>query len=257
MPVSRVARHPALREFIKRFEDKVASLDLAARWDNVGLLLESPILHVTHVEELNVRVCIDLTSDVVNEAAAAKEQLIVTYHPQLFKATNSLTLSSHRALLDCAALGISVFSPHTSIDPDINNFLLDAFADKEDRRETGVMYFAAPVPVHDVIRTIKSYVGLENVRFADGGNKFISSIAVCAGSGGSVLAGVKADLYWTGEMSHHEVLDCVRSGVSVVLCEHSNTERPYLPVLCQKLRESVGVNTASQSLCDADPLVVV
>ena len=257
MPVSRVARHPAIREFMKRFEDKIAPLDLAARWDNVGLLLESPFLHVTHVEDLSVRVCIDLTTEVVNEAAAAKEQLIVTYHPQLFKATNSLTLSSHRALLDCAALGISVFCPHTSIDPDINNFLLDAFADKEDRREGGVMFFASPIATGDVIRTIKSYLGLEHVRFADGGNKLISSIAVCAGSGASVLAGVQADLYWTGEMSHHEVLDCVRSGVSVVLCEHSNTERPYLPVLCQKLREVVGVKSASQSICDADPLVVV
>ena len=112
MPVSRVARHPAIREFMKRFEDKIAPLDLAARWDNVGLLLESPFLHVSHVEDLSVRVCIDLTTEVVNEAAAAKEQLIVTYHPQLFKATNSLTLSSHRALLDCAALGISEREPH-------------------------------------------------------------------------------------------------------------------------------------------------
>ena len=38
----------------------------------------------------------------------------------------------------------------------------------------------------------------------------VSSIAVCAGSGGSVLntpLGRKADLWITGEMSHHEVLD--------------------------------------------------
>ena len=34
----------------------------------------------------------------------------------------------------------------------------------------------------------------------------VSTIAVCAGSGSSVLAGVPADLFVTGEMSHHEVL---------------------------------------------------
>ena len=45
--------------------------------------------------------------------------------------------------------------------------------------------------------------------FAD---SFVRSIAVCAGSGSSVLNGVKADLLITGEMSHHEVL------VSFSLC---------------------------------------
>lgn len=32
--------------------------------------------------------------------------------------------------------------------------------------------------------------------------KLIETIALCAGSGGSVLKGVKADVYLTGEMSH-------------------------------------------------------
>ena len=34
----------------------------------------------------------------------------------------------------------------------------------------------------------------------------VSSVAVCAGSGSSILLGVAADLFVTGEMSHHEVL---------------------------------------------------
>ena len=33
----------------------------------------------------------------------------------------------------------------------------------------------------------------------------VRTVAVCAGSGGSVLAGQQADLLLTGEMSHHEV----------------------------------------------------
>ena len=34
----------------------------------------------------------------------------------------------------------------------------------------------------------------------------VSSVAVCPGSGSSILLGVAADLFVTGEMSHHEVL---------------------------------------------------
>lgn len=34
-----------------------------------------------------------------------------------------------------------------------------------------------------------------------------------------------------GEMSHHDVLDAVANGISVILCEHSNTERGFLSEL--------------------------
>ena len=35
--------------------------------------------------------------------------------------------------------------------------------------------------------------------------------------GGSVLSGVKADLYLTGEMSHHAVLEATSNGICVIL----------------------------------------
>ena len=86
----------------------------------------------------------------------------------------------------------------------------------------------------------------------------IQSVAVCAGSGSSVLRGVKADLWVTGEMSHHEVLDATHRGATVVLCEHSNTERGYLlhlqDVLTERLENKVQVDV---SVSDKDPLVVV
>lgn len=87
----------------------------------------------------------------------------------------------------------------------------------------------------------------------------IQSVAVCAGSGGKVLAGVKADLYLTGEMSHHEILAAVAMGTSVITCNHSNTERGFLKssfktTLEQLLGENV---TVLLSEVDADPLKVV
>ena len=51
----------------------------------------------------------------------------------------------------------------------------------------------------------------------------------CKGSGASILCHAgNADLWITGEMSHHEALDAQQNGVSVLLCEHSNTERGFL-----------------------------
>ena len=57
----------------------------------------------------------------------------------------------------------------------------------------------------------------------------VGVVAVCAGSGASILCHAgNADLWITGEMSHHEALDAQQNGVSVLLCEHSNTERGFL-----------------------------
>ena len=61
----------------------------------------------------------------------------------------------------------------------------------------------------------------------------ISSIAICAGSGGSLFAemdaaGEDVDLLFTGELSHHEALAAIERGRCVVTLFHSNTERGFL-----------------------------
>lgn len=51
---------------------------------------------------------------------------------------------------------------------------------------------------------------------------------MCVGSGGSLFSKVQADVYITGELSHHEILGFTQRGSSVILLGHSNSERPYL-----------------------------
>ena len=85
----------------------------------------------------------------------------------------------------------------------------------------------------------------------------VKTVAVCAGSGSSVLKDVRADLYITGEMGHHDVLHATQTGTSVILCEHTNTERGYLNLLCGKLRLMFGLEMAVvMSEADVEPLVI-
>jgi len=53
-------------------------------------------------------------------------------------------------------------------------------------------------------------------------------VACCPGSGKSILSGCHADVWLSGEMSHHDLLDAAHSDSSVILCEHSNSERRFL-----------------------------
>ncbi|XP_078135894.1 NIF3-like protein 1 [Sander vitreus] len=119
-----------------------------------------------------------------------------------------------------------------------------------------------PVTVATAIQKMKSHLGLSHLRLALGLGQTLESsvctVAVCAGSGASVLNGVKTDLYITGEMSHHEVLDAVAKGTNVLLSDHSNSERGFLAVFREKLAVRLPDSvTVVVSKADRDPLEVV
>lgn len=126
----------------------------------------------------------------------------------------------------------------------------------------------SPVTLSELINRIKNHLNLKHVRLAlahtdmpqQGSplQSHIQTVALCAGSGASVLHGIKADVYLTGEMSHHEVLDGVSQGVHVILCEHSNTERGFLTEFKSKLNvlldEKINIFVSS---FDMDPLQIL
>ena len=64
-------------------------------------------------------------------------------------------------------------------------------------------------------------------------------MAVCAGSGSSILGHVgNVELWITCEMSHHAALDAQQNGISVLLAEHSNTERGFLNTFSNVIQAS-------------------
>ncbi|OAF70380.1 hypothetical protein A3Q56_01891, partial [Intoshia linei] len=87
--------------------------------------------------------------------------------------------------------------------------------------------------------------------------KDIQSIAVCVGSGASIFKDIHADLLITGEMSHHDILNSISKGSSIILTEHTNCERIYMnTVLMEKLRKMVENTRISilYSELDRDPI---
>jgi putative NIF3 family GTP cyclohydrolase 1 type 2 len=69
----------------------------------------------------------------------------------------------------------------------------------------------------------------------------ISSVGICAGSGGSLLTPLRnVDLLFTGELSHHEALAAIERGQTVITLFHSNSERGFLhSVLRRQLQTKV------------------
>lgn len=87
----------------------------------------------------------------------------------------------------------------------------------------------------------------------------MNTVAVCVGSGGSVLRDVKAELYITGEMSHHELLDANHNKTTVILCNHSDSERGFLKEFEKKILENFRNEPlfVAVSEKDKDPIITV
>jgi dinuclear metal center YbgI/SA1388 family protein len=119
-----------------------------------------------------------------------------------------------------------------------------------------------PITIDEAISRVKKHLGLAQVRLASSAahaqGAHLSRIAACAGSGGSVFEGHQAELFLTGEMRHHDVLARVSSGQSVILCEHTQTERGYLPRLRERLLEATNAKLDVRlATSDREPLTIV
>jgi dinuclear metal center YbgI/SA1388 family protein len=93
--------------------DQFAPPNLAADWDNIGLLLGE---RSAPVERLMT--CLTVTPESAAEAVEARANLIVTHHPILFRGAKRLTdaTAEGRMLLGLARAGVAVYSPHTAFD---------------------------------------------------------------------------------------------------------------------------------------------
>lgn len=98
---------------VTEFLQQIAPLELAADWDNVGLLLGDSAAPVARL-----MTCLTVTPEVAAEAIAARADLIITHHPIFFRPTKRLvaTAPDGRMLWSLARAGIAVYSPHTALD---------------------------------------------------------------------------------------------------------------------------------------------
>jgi dinuclear metal center YbgI/SA1388 family protein len=94
--------------------ETIAPTGLAQSWDNVGLLAGDATATVGRV-----LACIDLTAAVVDEAIRKKSDLILAYHPPIFKPISSIrgdSSGTDAAVFRCIRNGIAVYAMHTALD---------------------------------------------------------------------------------------------------------------------------------------------
>lgn len=257
-----------LTETIKILE-AIVPIDYAEEWDNVGLLINPLYPHDTE----RILLTIDLTESVAEESIKRGADLIVAYHPILFRPVKRLDACNayDRTVLKLVKNDIAVYSPHTALDVmdgGVNDWLAEGVGEGEVSilhpiNNSGIgqgrlVELNDAVELNTLVTRVKQHLGLNTLRIAPSvtGN-LIRTVALCAGAGGDVLKDVKADCYLTGEMNHHSILALTSNGAHAILCEHTNTERGYLPVFARTMKRAMGTGVDILiSERDADPIQI-
>jgi hypothetical protein len=119
-----------------------------------------------------------------------------------------------------------------------------------------------PATLATIADRLKKHLGISVVNIAAVGDadRPFQRVGVCPGSGASLVAAARADgceVFVTGEMKHHEMLEALNGGISLILAGHTNTERGYLPRLAKRLMEELPGVRAVVSQADRSPRVPV
>lgn len=214
---------------------------LALPYDNVGHLVGSLSSAVT-----GIVVCLDCTEEAVTVAVENGANLIVSHHPVIFDPLKSVTEESiiYRLIRN----DISVISAHTNLDQadgGVNDALCLALELTNIEKVTDSEGFVfrlgelnEPLSADEFASFVSKKLNLR-VKYV-GNNSAIKRVAVCSGSGGSMLADVATlgvDAYVTADIKHNVLLSAHELGLVLIDAGHFETEDPVVAHLAKALQK--------------------
>jgi len=223
--------------------DLYAPFRYTASWDQCGLQVGNPEAPVK-----SILVALDPTSATLSEAEERKCQCLITHHPLLFHPLKAVRADQFPGNLVIGAVlkGIHLIAAHTNLDVakgGTNDHLGEMLSitmmqplEYDDSRQgedryggmgrvgflTQTISFKALVE-----RTIKALGGI-TVRAVGDGEKPVQRVALCSGSGGSLIEqaiGAGSDVFITGDIRYHDAQRALEAGLALIDIGHFTSER--------------------------------
>ena len=99
----------------------------------------------------------------------------------------------------------------------------------------------AAMSLADFAERVRRELDVRYLRVFGDSDKRVSRVALLGGGGSSdykLAAASGADVYVTGDMSHHDILDANALGLAIIDAGHFETERPGMLALVERLRDA-------------------
>lgn len=204
--------------------EELAPLSWAEEFDNVGLLVGDPQSRVS-----GVLVSLDTLENVVEEAIAKNANMIVSFHPIIFKGLKQLTPTDYvsKVVLKCVQHGISIYSMHTALDNaslGVNHEIAERLGlqkvevlinnpNLKPQKHEGALgmgrigLLPEAMEEKDFLKHLKAIFGTPCIKHSQLVGKKIKKVAVLGGSGAFAIDNAKhckADAYVTSDLKYHD-----------------------------------------------------
>ena len=221
--------------------EEFAPLGIQEKWDNSGLIIGSPETPVH-----KVLVGFDCTPELVDEATGCGADMIITHHPLIFGGLRRISPDDPvgLAVMKAIAAGISVYAAHTTADKVlagvsgamarrlglVNVNVLECGPDGNGLGAVGNL--PSPLPAAEAVKFVKKRFSLKVCRCSRLIDEPVSRIAMCGGSGSSLIEEAMASgaqMYISGDISYHHFF--TRSGFMLMDIGHFESEVEIVDIL--------------------------
>ncbi len=220
------------------------------KWDNSGLLVENQ-----SGEADTVVLSLDIDNRVVDEAACKWADLIISHHPVIFDPLRRI--ERHSPVYGLVECDIAAICAHTNLDiadGGTNGVILKKLREKfaitaesEPFEELGggralgyIVELSEKIAAEELAVGLKEIFGCEYIRMSGEKLRKVRRIAVCSGSGGSMLelaVEKGCDALVTGDVKHDVWIEANNRRLALFDCGHFHTENLVLTELRRVLEE--------------------
>ena len=236
-----------VKDIIKVIED-FAPLSIQESWDNSGLCVGSPEDEVT-----SVLLALDCTPALVEEAVACGADMIITHHPLIFSGLKKISSDNMvgEAVINAIKAGISIYAAHTNADKVLAG-VSGAMAAKlglenvrildDEGAGTGLGTIGdlpEPMTADQAVAFVKDRFALKSVKASKPLFGMISRVAMCGGSGGSLIGAAQkagAQLYISGDISYHNFF--TPEGFMIMDIGHYESEIEIVDILFSLIKKN-------------------
>ncbi len=240
--------------------DGIAPCNLAEPWDNCGMSAGS-----LHWPVKKILVGLDPCMQVMCAARNWEADLVLTHHPLFISPEKTIDFQHMpgSAIAMAAREQIAIVCAHTNLDK-AQNGLNDFFAhrigvvcthalvqdfralDRQDKRSGigRIGHPASPVTLARLVDDIKTRLEIPFVRVVGDMGMKVEKIALCTGSGGSMVPDfIKsgADLYITGDIKYHDARLVEEHGRALIDVGHFASEIAAVDLLSKRMVQAASL----------------
>ena len=217
--------------------DEISPFELQESWDNSGLLVGS-----MDDEFDKIYVGVDIDSKLLK--AIESNSLMILHHPLIFSGLKRLnpSLFPSNIIYELIKRDIKLIAMHTNFDKThLNRYVAQKVLGYNDVEcEEFLCYFEVDKSFDEFVKEVAEKLNIKNLRVVKS-NERVSKVALCTGSGSSLLSEVKADCFLTGDIKYHTAIEAKENKISLIDINHFESE-VYFGELLQKELKDKGLN---------------